>query len=157
MEIHHFCPRCGAPEISFGTSILDASGDVSASCSVCGWSGAGKDTLGTVTSEKLWTADRVLSFLYLASLRNVGGVIQSLEMIGLVPTLLSGPTEAVPAGRVSEYNQAVEECRTRVLRESLEAFIVTMIASAEQANKKFSAETGVPLPRMFSSEPSAAS
>lgn len=152
MEAHHFCPRCMSPEVQVA-ELMGIDGQYAASCPHCNWKGTGAETLGALTSETIWTADRVLQVLLNASIRTAAGpLVGTLEYVGLLPKVLDAPNDRITEDKLNKHNEIAQECRDRVLRSCLEALIVRALEEASEANRYYCRELDQPLHPLLSDD-----
>ena len=88
-EAHHFCPECGAIDLTVeGRGVLDGEGTSvgTATCPNCSWHGPLSATTGMVSSESFFDINKVGDILLRVISTNAAGpLVQVLEYLGLIP------------------------------------------------------------------------
>lgn len=158
-EARHFCPDCGNIDLVINKAVL-AGQTSSANCPICSWSGPLNKTIGAVTTEQFWDADRIGDVLLrVMATRGAGPIVQALEFIGLLPRKREKP--AHPGGRMPEevleyerdlavwndpttpeWNRLAQAARDAVMQRIMEAAIVAAFEEAERQNRLFAIATG---------------
>lgn len=160
-EARYFCPDCGSIDLVVAASaVLSVAGGSgsTAQCPNCEWSGALSETIGAVSSEQFWDAERVgRVLLRVVQKRAAGPLVQVLEFVGILPrfkTVDSELSEKDKTGLVA-YNTMVQNCRDHVMREMFAASITAGFEAAEEAHRIYAVETNTPLHQLFrTQEPS---
>jgi hypothetical protein len=158
-EARHFCPDCGNIDLVITKAVL-AGQTSSASCPSCAWSGPLNKTIGAVTTEQFWDADRIGDVLLrVMATRAAGPLVQALEFIGLLPRKRERP-ERLPTNYTQEemeawekarnlfeepstpeWNRLAQASRDAVMQRIMEAAITAAFEETERQNRLFAIAT----------------
>lgn len=162
MDARHFCPDCGSIDLIITNEELrDAEGKSLArvECPNCGFRGPISATIGAVTQQQFWDAERVGEVMMRTlAIHGAGPLVQCLEFIGLLPRKRAkmefrGPKDYEPGSpqmqakalyddpSTPKWNEAAQRARDAVMRRIMEAAITAGFEEAERANRIFAIET----------------
>lgn len=83
-----FCPDCGSPEVEHTTEVMVTSDGVITTpmtCRLCGWQGRASDTLGMLTTERVWDTEAVANLLLRVCTKQAAGpLVQVFRFVGLI-------------------------------------------------------------------------
>jgi hypothetical protein len=139
----HMCPQCGCPDVQVsGRGLVDAEGNSvsTAKCPNCGWAGAGADTVGAVTTEKLWTSERIAEhFLKTATNKLMPLILEDLFFLGLLPRAIKLPEDAPPEQVVEAtiHNRQVGESAGIILSKITPVLLQAIFEAAAEEAQKF--------------------
>lgn len=140
----HMCPKCGCPDVQIsGQGLVDASGESvsKASCPNCGWNGNGVDTLGVVSTEELWTSERIAEhFLKMSAEKLMPIILEELFFLGLLPRAIKVPENAKPEAVVEAtiHNRQVGESAGIILSKITPTLLTAIFVAAAEEAPKFS-------------------
>lgn len=155
-EARHFCPDCGNIDLVINKAVLVGQTS-SASCPTCSWSGPLNKTIGAVTTEQFWDADRIGDVLLrVMATRAAGPLVQALEFIGLLPRkkepvphlngeeisdAVGNSTQAEDREAIEKHNKLAQAARDAVMQRIMEAAITAAFEEAERQNRLFAIAT----------------
>lgn len=162
-DARHFCPDCGSIDLDMTTKggIITRPDTNTARCPNCGWSGPVSKTIGAVTTEQFWDAERVGEvMLRVMAIHGAGPLVQALEFIGLLPRMKEVPPydllydDGLPPPRqvAMKWNAEAQNSRNAVMQAIMEAAITAAFEEAERQNRRFATEMGTDLHPMLKEE-----
>jgi len=82
----YICPTCGCPDLVTPESNLVLAADQrNTSCPNCGWKGTLKETMGILTSERVYDTKAIAQLLFFVAAKHAAGPLaQALALIGLL-------------------------------------------------------------------------
>lgn len=174
-EARHFCPDCGSIDIEIiNRDLRDDKGNSlgRAECPNCGWKGALTQTIGAVSTEQFWDAERVGEVMMRTmAIHAAGPLVQCLEFIGLLPRKRYKPEDKLDHHvneeskkkyeaelalfndpSTEKWNAAAQRARDAVMRRIMEAAITAGFEEAERVNRLFAIETETDIHPMLKQE-----
>jgi ribosomal protein S27AE len=178
-DARHFCPDCGSIDLVH----TPIAGNVK--CPNCGWGGALSQTIGAVSREQFWDAERLAAVLLrVVTAHAAGPMVQVLEFAGILPrkigalevrgrevidggkrVVVETPEEMAEYIRAAEirarspetkaHNARVQQMRDAVMRRIFEAAITAGFEEAERQHRLYAVDTNTPLHEAFNEEPAA--
>lgn len=144
-DARHFCPDCGSIDLVIDPLVLaGAEASRNASCPNCSWQGTLSKTIGAVTSEEFWDAERIGDVLIrVIHMRAAGPLVQTLEFIGLIPRMKTAPADDIPDDKIDLHNELTQKFRDHVMRAIMEAAITAAFESSVQAREVYNKAMGV--------------
>lgn len=119
------CPDCGAIDLVISSSLEGAT----AACVICDWKGPVSDTVAFLTTETVYSIEKVSETLMRAAAKHAAGpMIQVIELLGLSPS----PDQSDAAG----WTETVEECRNKLLQTILLAIVEATFNGGVEAHLK---------------------
>lgn len=153
-EIAYFCPQCQGNEMALGT-LLDTDGSVSASCALCGWKGRSSDIIGAVSpaNAQFWNAEKLGNVMLISLAKHgAGPMIQTLELLGILPPLPVSAEGTLTAEKLEEA-QSAQECRDRVMQAVIGAAVTAAFETAAEVSmahyKKYNQEQAAAVESVF--------
>jgi predicted RNA-binding Zn-ribbon protein involved in translation (DUF1610 family) len=163
VEARYFCPDCGSIDLQiFNAELCDDEGKSlgRAECPNCAWKGPLTATIGAMTTERMWDANRVGDLmLRVMAVHAAGPLVQALEFVGLLPRQRLLPMPPPPGSSPEEqvkyesdlaiyndpstmrWNRAAQEARDSVMRKIMEGAITAGFEEAERVNRLFAIAT----------------
>lgn len=144
VKTHYVCPDCGSIDMKVaGRGILKADGTSTSTavCPNCGWSGPLSETHGFVTTEDMFTTERLAGVMLRVVTKHAAGpLVQVLEFAGIIPKMMHKAQvhEGVvwTQDMVDDHDLIAQETRDTVMRKIFEATLTTsFMAAAEQYGK----------------------
>lgn len=142
-----FCPKCAY------IGVIVAKGQ--AECPLCQWKGEARETLGAITTETFWDEKKVGDLLIAILARHSAGpLVQALEHIGLLPKMVTIPTDLVEGTPeyskarerfydplTPKWNAAAQKARDATMTAIMEASLTTAFNEAVKQHKLFAIAT----------------
>lgn len=132
-DARHFCPECGSIDIvvdKVSVVSADEAGHSTATCPNCSWSGSLSDSVGAVTSDQFWDAEKIGEVLLRVIATNASGpLIQALEFVGLLP-------KDAEHGGNREWATYCQDSRDHVMRQVFEVAVVAAFTAAGEVAQK---------------------
>lgn len=140
-DARHFCPDCGNIDLIITKAVLEGQTST-ARCPNCSWSGPLSKTIGAVTTEQFWDAERIGDVLLrVMATRAAGPLVQALEFIGLLPRKKEVSDDAEQRAEIDKWNRLAQASRDAVMQRTMEAAITAAFEEAERQNRLFAIAT----------------
>ncbi len=140
----HSCPRCGSIDVVLAESgsILSVNGktDKIAVCPNCTWEGPASETVGFVTSEKVWDIQAIAEVSLNVIARHAAGpLIQLWEFVGIVPKmkLVSDEIPRAIRRKNEKHNDKVQKVRDKVLRATIAGALEQAFTTAQECRETY--------------------
>jgi hypothetical protein len=162
-KLYYSCPECGSLDVEThgeGIKRPDGTSAATATCPVCGWSGALKDTVGFATTERVFDTERLAEVMFRTITKHAAGpLVQLFELTGILPPIMDEvPPPEQTGGQqwtdemLKKHNELAQKMRDAVMRATFESALTSAFATAEQVNRQYATEMNTPLHAAFREE-----